>query len=234
MTRKITRKEKARNDLAMSVYNLCWKLALRGLQPGEDADDAFQEGFLGAMRAAEKYDGRGAFTTYANRWIRMKIGEHRNGDTLVMLPENVAAALRTYRKTAWRLMGAIGREPTFDEIADAMKMPGVNRETFRQGVAASQAECLTILPGEALSRELSPPERAEQDELRDMIRTALRRLPPRWRAVVRMRFGLDGSPPRDFREIGEDLGCSYQRAQNILNMATERLRPILEAKGLAA
>jgi len=234
-----------RNELVTANAGLVRAIASRFVGRGVDWDDLVQEGTLGLMRAAEKFDpGRGfRFSTYAHWWIRQgiqrAIADH--GRT-VRLPVHLNEQLLRLRRCAAHLSQRLGREATREELAQAA---GVPLEKVRALLLQSRAPLSLDAPagqdGDTTLADLLPIQGAEdpsalseQEELQRLLEDAVAHLPPREKAVLRLRFGIGTAALPTLEEIGKVLGVTRERVRQIEVKALQRLRRGERAQGLEA
>jgi RNA polymerase primary sigma factor len=229
----VERGREAKSTLVAHNLQLVVRLARRFRWSGLSFLDLFQEGVLGLLRAAERFDWRRnvPFSTYAAWWVRSAMSRAvQEATSSVRLPDRLRSALR-------RLARERAREPvaSWEALAE------------RAEVGAEEAEWLIPLlgsplhlegsagEGEAALADLLADREAEEalDEVlvaadvERVLRAADAVLSPRERRVLERRYGLGGREPRTLREVGEELGVTAQRVAQIEEQALRKLRGAL-------
>jgi RNA polymerase primary sigma factor len=233
----------ARRKLVESNLRLVIAIARRYTSTGVPLIDLIQEGNLGLMRAAEKFDyQRGChFGTYATWWIRQAVSRAAGEQSrMIHLPEHVATRLRKVRRVAAQLSQENGLDPLPEQIAAACNLD-VNDvidllsvieqpvsldtpvdEEARYSLADTLEDCTTPAPSETASQHL----------LGEDLHRALVVLTPRERAVITLRYGIGDGHSRTLLEVGKELGISRERVRQLEVVALMKLRNVNESIAL--
>jgi RNA polymerase primary sigma factor len=226
-----------RSSFIESHLPLVISIAKRKANEGVDFDDLVQEGILGLITAADKFDpGRGfRFSTYATWWIRQAIDDAvlKHGDT-VKKPSNYASHLKVLLKASRDLAKKLDREPTVDEVSKNAEMdPSMVRQLLSlipgtisldapiSDIDDSSNNYMDVL--EDRSTE-SPDETSITGQMRDDIVGALEELTEKERQIIEMRFGLKSGEGRSLREVGKIFNLSPERIRQIEEGAIVKLR----------
>ncbi|MCP3978285.1 MAG: RNA polymerase sigma factor RpoD/SigA [bacterium] len=226
---------RALNELVESNLRFVVKVATEYTDFGLPLEDLINEGNLGLMEAAERFDPeRGVkFISWAVWWIRKAIRNALNEQPrVVRLPLSQLKRMRVVRETERGLKEDLGREPTNDEIAAQLpkkmaKIEPIHRHDVRvtsldEPVAGefqeTYAETLQDTACSSIEDDLV------EQETRDNVDDLCNRLDRREREVISARFGLDGEKPRTLREIGQQIGLSREGVRLIELQAIKQLR----------
>jgi RNA polymerase primary sigma factor len=242
--RLLTRPEEAdlarrieRGDLAAKerLVNSNLRLVISNARTYEGLDlpllDLIQEGILGLIRAAEKFDWRKGykFSTYATFWIRESIQRAiGNRARTIRVPVHVGQRERRIARARAALVARHGREPTDKELAEAADLEvrevRVTREIARVVTSLDRpiGEEDTTLGSLLASDEPAPEEEVELAARDAALRRAVQRLPEPERGVVKLRFGIDGEPT-PLREAGRRLGISSDAVRKLERKALAEL-----------
>jgi len=207
--------------------------------------DLVQEGILGLIRAAEKYDWRRGFkfSTYATLWIRQAIQRALdNNARVIRLPAGVAQQERKVAAARRRLVATLGHEPTFEELADATglrvaqitKLAAVPRVVTSLDRPVGDDAETTI--GELLPSGIPEPGEEIRVSLeQEHVRRVVDQLGEPERSVIRLRFGLERDrKPKTYAAIGRELGIEPHRVRAIEERALRLLALDRELEELRA
>jgi RNA polymerase sigma factor (sigma-70 family) len=236
--------EAAKQRLIEANLRLVVQVARRYLNRGLPLPDLIEEGNLGLMRAAEKFDGeRGVrFSTYATWWIRHAVTRAlANQARTVRLPVHVQMLLARYAREEKRLTQELGRAPSASELAQAL---GTGEEQISELEELRQPTLSLDAPAGGEIRRLSdviPDASADPTvvltrlfrERADLV-AVLDDLAPNERTVLRRRFGLEGDEPETLETIGRRLDLSRERIRQIETSGLRKLRALLRARGIDA
>ena len=227
----------ALNVLVEANLGFVVKIACEYRNLGLPLEDLLNEGNLGLLKAAERFDAeRGnKFITFAVWWIRKSIlGALNQHVSLIRIPENHRRKLRRIRDAERSLVRTLGRTPEREEVASELShTPDEMDTTLRHDVRSrsltdpigpdSDTSLSDLLTDEAATGE----ENMLQREATALVTEALKELDPQERQVLGYRFGLHDRAPLVLREVGDLMGVSRERVRQIEVKATQRLRLIL-------
>src|SRR5712672_1714543 len=237
------KEEEALDKLVRSNLRFVVSVAKKYQNQGVSLSDLINEGNLGLIRAAHKFDETKGikFISYAVWWIRQAILQAlAEQSRIVRVPLNRAGTLHRIGKRSSMLLQELGREPTPSEIAEGMD---ISMEEVQKTLSISQNHLsldAPLTPGEDNklldylpdTTNPGPDDEIFEHALTESIESVLATLKEREARILRLYFGLEGQEPMTLEEIGSLLGITRERVRQLKEKALARLRHVSRARAL--
>ena len=228
--------EAAKRRLIECNLRLVMSITRNYTRAGVPLLDLIQEGNLGLIRAVEKFDYKLGYklSTYATWWIRQSVTRAlADQGRTIRLPVHVAEQTRKVLRARRILAQKLNRDPLIPEIAKESGFPPERVQELLELIEDPVSLETPVGDGESIFGDLIEDTKSDQPDAATakMLRSrelagALRRLNPRMRRVLALRFGLDGESPQTLEQVGNGLGITRERVRQLEARALRELRQV--------
>lgn len=231
---KANQAEIALRKLVQANLRLVVSIAKKYIGQGVLFMDLVQEGSLGLIKAAEKFDysRNFKFSTYATWWIKQTIMRAiSNNSRTIRIPVHMADKIRKYKRTYTMLSFELGREPTDVEVAERLELPVkklgvIKKAIIKEPISLETPVTDDLNVGDYIQDKShnSPDIHTKNNGLRGSINDLLSTLNEREKKIINCRFGINGEMPRTLEQLGMEMGYSKERIRQLEDLALNKIR----------
>lgn len=229
-----TQSDIAKRKLVQANLRLVVSIAKKYIGQGVLFMDLVQEGSLGLIKAAEKFDysKNFKFSTYATWWIKQTIIRAiSNHSRTIRIPVHMTDKIRKYKKTYTSLTFELGSEPTDEELAKQLglsikQLASIKKSIIKEPISLETPVTEDLNIGDYIedTSYRSPEVQTKNNVLKGSITDLLSTLPEREKKIVCYRFGINGETPRTLEQLGEIMGYSKERIRQLEDSALTKIR----------